>query len=69
MWDSPMHLLIIVILAAWVAAILVPARKVLHRAGHSGWWSLVLFIPIANLIGLWVFAFAPWPALDKAASQ
>ena len=28
------------------------------------WWSLLIVIPIVNLIGFWIFAFARWPAID-----
>ena len=37
--------------------------RVLHRAGYSGWWSLLTLIPVANIVAIWVFAFADWPAL------
>jgi len=28
------------------------------------WWTILAFIPLLNLIGLWVLAFARWPAVD-----
>jgi hypothetical protein len=62
MWDSPMHLLIIIILLST----LIPLQQILHRAGHSRWWVLVWFIPVVNWIALWVFAYTRWPALSKA---
>jgi hypothetical protein len=43
----------------------VPVANILHRAGRSRWWTILVFIPLLNLIGLWVFAFTRWP---KAAS-
>jgi hypothetical protein len=59
----------------WIMAILmpllmiilvgVPVANILHRAGRSRWWTILAFIPLLNLIGLWVFAFTRWP---KAAS-
>jgi hypothetical protein len=59
----------------WVMAIImpvlmivlvgVPVANILHRAGRSRWWTILVFIPLLNLIGLWAFAFARWP---KAAS-
>ena len=42
----------------------IPVANVLHRAGRSQWWTILAFIPFLNLIGLWVFAFARWPAAD-----
>jgi hypothetical protein len=45
---------------------LIPISKILRRAGWSGWLSLLFFIPLANLIFLWVFAFGRWPKVpDK----
>ena len=33
------------------------------KAGYSRWWSLLMLVPIVNLITVWVFAFANWPKL------
>lgn len=49
-------------------AILWPLFRILRRTGHSGWWSLLALVPFANLVGLWVFAYARWPALDGTAA-
>lgn len=38
----------------------VPAGMVLKRTGHSIWWALLCFIPLAALVGLWVLAFTRW---------
>jgi hypothetical protein len=35
------------------------------KAGYSGWWALTAIIPLVNLVMIWVFAFAEWPA-EKA---
>jgi hypothetical protein len=45
----------------------VPIASILHRAGRSRWWTLIAFIPLINLIALWVFAFSRWPAVEGAA--
>jgi uncharacterized membrane protein YhaH (DUF805 family) len=37
--------------------------RILHKAGYSGWWSLLMLIPLLNIAVIWVFAFADWPAL------
>ena len=39
----------------------VPVANILHRAGRSRWWTVLAFVPLLNLIGLWVFAFTRWP--------
>ena len=51
---------IVLVLAIWL-----PAR-ILRRAGYSGWWVIVMFIPLANLIMIWVFAFSTWPKTQAA---
>jgi uncharacterized membrane protein YhaH (DUF805 family) len=59
--------------ALWGAAILLvfavltifPFFRIFQRAGRSGWWAILIFIPILNIIVLWVFALARWPALSK----
>ena len=41
-------------------------RPVVKKAGFSRWWSLLMFVPLINLIMVWVFAFMEWPA-EKSA--
>jgi uncharacterized membrane protein YhaH (DUF805 family) len=42
-------------------AIFVALVRILHRMGFSGWWSLMICLwPI----GLFMLAFARWPAID-----
>jgi uncharacterized membrane protein YhaH (DUF805 family) len=43
----------------------VPIARILHRAGRSGWWTILAFVPLLNLIFMWVFAFSRWPAVDR----
>ena len=53
---------IIPILIILVLAV-IPYWKIWSRTGHSGAWSLLMLVPIANLISLWVLAFKDWPAM------
>ena len=46
-----------------VILVAVPVARILHRAGRSAWWTILAFVPLLNLIFLWVFAFSRWPAL------
>ncbi|MGA0602605.1 DUF805 domain-containing protein [Caulobacter sp. KR2-114] len=59
---SPVHWLIILVV---LAAVLPPMMRILRRTGHSGWWALLYFVPLVGWIGLWVFAYARWPAVDS----
>ncbi len=49
------------IVALYIAILVLPVAKILSKAGFSGWWSLLAVVPIVNLICLWVFAFVRWP--------
>jgi hypothetical protein len=45
-----------------------PFWKILSKAGYHPAWSLVVFIPILNVIVLYIFAFAKWPNLNQSKS-
>ena len=38
--------------------------RVFRKAGRSGWWSILVLVPIVNIVMVWVFAFMRWPALE-----
>jgi len=42
----------------------IPVARVLYRTGFNPWHALWLVLPVANVIGLWVFAFGRWPIAD-----
>ena len=52
------------ILVSWIAIV-----RIVQRAGFSGWWSLVIFVPILNMLALWYFGFGPWPIFDELGSS
>ena len=41
----------------------IPVMKILNKAGYSRAWILLMFIPLVNIVMLWLFAFANWPRL------
>jgi hypothetical protein len=51
----------------FVILVAVPVASILARAGRSRWWTIVAFVPLLNLVGLWVFAFVRWPSVDRHA--
>jgi hypothetical protein len=56
------HLIIFaIVLAVW----LVPGWRIATKAGYSGWLSLLLLIPVVNVVLIWVFAFVKWPVESK----
>jgi uncharacterized membrane protein YhaH (DUF805 family) len=50
----------IVIMLVFLALFAIPAGIVLRRTGHSPWWALLCFVPIAAMLGLWVMALTRW---------
>jgi uncharacterized membrane protein YraQ (UPF0718 family) len=42
----------------------VPIANILGRAGFSKWWTIAFLVPFLNLVALWIFAYARWPAGD-----
>ncbi|MFC6197152.1 hypothetical protein, partial [Ponticaulis profundi] len=39
--------------------------RIWSKAGFSGAWSLLMFVPIANLISFIYLAFAKWPVSEN----
>ena len=44
---------------------IVAAVKVVTKAGYSGWWILITFIPFVGLIFVLIFAFSKWPITSE----
>ena len=49
----------------WALVIVIPFWKITSKAGYSGWLSLLMIVPIVNLIYLYFIAFAKWPSIAK----
>jgi hypothetical protein len=58
--------LIFVYLAIVVVGI-IASVKVVTKAGYSGWWVLITFVPLVGLVFLLIFAFSDWPVLKEVA--
>lgn len=56
----PLIALVCLVLIIW--AFVAVFGSIVSRAGYSRWWLLTMVIPVLNLVMLWVFAFADWPA-------
>jgi len=63
---SPFHWLVGLVV---VLIFVVPIVNILRKAGYSGWWVVLWFVPFVNVIILWVFAFARWPLEERAAGK
>lgn len=47
--------LVVLVIVIWAYV------NIIRRAGYSGWWVLILLVPVVGLIMTLVFAFAEWP--------
>ena len=56
---GPIHMLVLGLV------LIVPFWQLFSKAGYSGWWSLLMIVPILNLITLYVLAFSSWPSLKR----
>lgn len=60
MW--PYGLLMMIVFAI---IIILPFWFIFSKAGYSKWLSLLLVIPVVNLIMIYFLAFSKWPILKK----
>jgi len=58
-------LLFLVFLGVYIAIFMIPIWRIVSKAGYSGAWSLLTWVPLVNLICLWVFAFSDWPVARR----
>jgi hypothetical protein len=58
-WWYALVLWLLLALGLWMTA------RVLIRAGYAPWWALLLLVPLFYIIGIWIFAFARWPRIDR----
>lgn len=45
--------------------IVIPFWRIFSKAGHSKWLSLLMVVPVVNIITLYFLAFSSWPSLRK----
>ncbi len=46
-----------------LAVIVVPFWRICTKAGYSGWLSLLVVIPIVNVVFFYYLGFSEWPSL------
>ena len=59
---GPAEIFVIAIIAG---IIVLPYWKIFSKAGYSGAFSLLMLIPLLNVIMLFFLAYADWPALKN----
>jgi hypothetical protein len=55
------------ILLVYVAIFVIPGWRIIRKAGYPGAWSVLMLVPLVNIIMLWVFAFTQWPIEKRSA--
>jgi len=55
----------LMVLLAVPAIVIIPFWTIFAKAGFSGALSLLMLIPLVNLVMLLYLAFAQWPALKE----
>ena len=48
--------------------VVIPVWRICQRTGFPGWISILVLIPVLNLVLLYFIAFADWPS-DTAGSS
>lgn len=64
--DDSTNLLIMLIVAIIV---IIPFWRIYAKAGYSSWLSLLMVIPLINIIMLYFLGFADWPILRGRSNQ
>jgi hypothetical protein len=59
--------ILILLIAALI--MIIPFWRIFSKAGYSGWLSILMVLPIINLILLYFLAFANWPILKSKVNQ
>jgi len=54
-----LHLLWMIVM---MILVVVPFWKICVKAGYSGWFSLLILLPLINLVFLYFLAFSEWPS-------
>lgn len=51
----------LVLFAIVILLSILPFWRIWKRTGHSGWPSLLILIPVVNIVMIYVLAFKSWP--------
>ena len=63
MRDMPMDMVIPgpFMMLVFAAIIIIPFWIIFTKAGHTKWLSLLMVVPIVNVLMLYFLAFSSWP--------
>jgi len=52
---------------AFLILMVIVYYRIVAKAGWNGWLSLLLFVPIVNIVMILIFAFSTWPIERRLA--
>ncbi len=55
------EILMILLFLGWWPLIVLPFWKIFSKAGFPGWISLLMVVPVLNVLALFYLAYAEWP--------
>ena len=53
----------------FAALIIIPFWFIFSKAGYSKWLSLLIMLPVVNVVMLYFLAFSAWPSLRETAKK
>ena len=56
---------IFIVFLVMMVVFIVPYFKIYQRTGQSGWMALLQFVPLVNIVMLYILAFGNWPIEDE----
>ncbi|HTV06392.1 MAG TPA: hypothetical protein VME86_13565 [Acidobacteriaceae bacterium] len=62
-----MAIMPIILIVGFIIAI-IPYWMIWKKAGFSPWFSLLIFIPIVNIIAIYALAFSEWKVVPVSQS-
>ena len=62
------HVVTLVVVGFHLVSV-VPVSRIVHRLGLNPAWSLLYFIPVGGLVGLWFLAWGRWPSQPTSTEQ
>jgi len=45
--------------------VVIPFHKIFSKTGRSGWWALLMLVPLVNVVALYYLAYSDWPVLKE----
>ena len=67
--SSGLLLFVFVFALVMVVVTIVPYWKIFSKAGFSGWMSLLMLVPLLNLVVLYLVAFSNWNVQPTSYQQ